>query len=39
MRKGNTELVEAINSVLANLTEEDFTNWMNEAIAVQPLSE
>ena len=39
VRKGNTELVEAINSVLANLTEEDFTNWMNEAIAVQPLSE
>ena len=39
VRKGNTELVEAINSVLANLTAEDFTNWMNEAIAVQPLSE
>lgn len=39
VRKGNTELVEAINSVLANLTVEDFTNWMNEAIAVQPLSE
>lgn len=39
VRKGNTELVEAINSVLANLTEEDFINWMNEAISVQPLSE
>lgn len=39
VRKGNTELVETINGVLANLTEEDFVNWMNDAIAVQPLSE
>ena len=39
MLKGNTELCDAINGVLAGLTEEDFTNWMNEAISVQPLSE
>ncbi|MDD6160682.1 MAG: transporter substrate-binding domain-containing protein [Oscillospiraceae bacterium] len=39
MLKGNTELCEKINGVLAGLTEEDFTNWMNEAISVQPLSE
>ena len=39
MLKGNTELCDAINGVLAGLTEEDFTNWMNDAIAVQPLSE
>lgn len=38
-RKGNTELVEAINSVLATLTVDDFETWMNEAIAIQPLSE
>lgn len=39
IQKGNDELTEAINGVLAGLTEEDFTNWMNDAIAVQPLSE
>jgi putative lysine transport system substrate-binding protein len=39
IQKGNTELLEAINSVLANLTEEDFTRMMNEAISVQPLSD
>ena len=39
MLKGNKELCDKINGVLANLTEEDFTNWMNQAIAVQPLSE
>lgn len=39
MLKGNTELAKDINGVLATLTEEDFTNWMNEAISVQPLSE
>ena len=37
--KGNTELCEAINGVLANLSEADYTEWMNQAIAVQPLSE
>ena len=39
MRKGNTELKEAIDGVLADMTEDDFTEIMNEAIAVQPLSE
>lgn len=39
IQKGNTALVDAINGVLAELTAEDFTDWMNQAIAVQPLSE
>ena len=39
VRKGNTELVEAINGVLANLSTDDFSSMMNDAIAVQPLSE
>ena len=39
VQKGNTELVEAINGVLANLSTEDFSSMMNDAIAVQPLSE
>ena len=39
LQKGNSELLEAINSVLESLTVEDFTNMMNEAISVQPLSE
>lgn len=39
IQKGNAELVEKINGVLATLTEEDFVKMMEEAIAVQPLSE
>ena len=39
VQKGSTELLDAINGVLATLTEEDYTNMMNEAISVQPLSE
>lgn len=39
VQKGNTELVDAINGVLAGLTVDDFTSMMNNAIAVQPLSE
>lgn len=39
VQKGNTELVDAINGVLAGLTVDDFTQMMNDAIAVQPLSE
>lgn len=39
VQKGNTELLNAINSVLAELTEEDFNTLMDEAISVQPLSE
>lgn len=39
LKKGNTELKNAIDSVLKDLTKEDFTRMMDEAIAVQPLSE
>jgi len=39
IQKGNSELVEAINGCLANLSNEDYTNMMNDAISVQPLSE
>lgn len=38
LKKGNTELLNAINGVLAELTVEDFERMMNEAISVQPLS-
>ena len=37
--KKNPELKEAINSVLATLTVDDFNRMMNEAIAVQPLAQ
>ena len=37
--KGNTELKEAIDSVLSTMTADDFNTLMNEAIAIQPLSE
>ena len=39
VKKGNTELLDGINSVLATLTTADFESMMKEAIAVQPLSE
>ena len=39
VQKGNTELLDALNSVLENMTEEDFSEMMDEAISVQPLSE
>lgn len=39
IKKGNTELVDAANAVLATLTVDDYTSMMNDAIAVQPLSE
>lgn len=38
MRKGNTELLESVNSVLETLTVEDFNRMMDEAISVQPLA-
>lgn len=38
LQKGNTELKDAINSVLAEMTPEDYTKMMDDAIAVQPLS-
>lgn len=39
LQKGNTELKDKINGVLATMTEDDYDEMMNEAIAVQPLSE
>lgn len=39
VKKGNTELLQALNTGLAELTVEDFERMMNEAISVQPLSE
>jgi putative lysine transport system substrate-binding protein len=39
MKKGSDDLKAAINSVLADMTEDDFKTMMNEAISVQPLSE
>lgn len=39
MQKGNTELKDAINGVLATMTVEDYTAMMQDAIKVQPLSE
>lgn len=39
LQKGNTELKDAINSVLAEMTEDDYNKMMEEAISVQPLSE
>lgn len=38
IKKGNTELKEALDSVLAKMTKEDFSNMMDEAIKAQPLS-
>ena len=37
VRKGNTGLVDAINSVLSTMTEDDFNALMAEAISVQPV--
>ena len=39
LKKGNTELKEKLDSVLSTMTEEDFTELMDRAISVQPLSE
>lgn len=39
MRKGNTELKEAIDGVLAGMTADDFNDLMAQAISVQPISE
>ena len=36
VKKGNTELTEAINSVLSTMTEDDFNALMDEAISIQP---
>lgn len=39
MQKGNSGLQKAINGVLATLTPDDFKDWMNQAIEVQPMNE
>lgn len=39
VQKGNTELLDGINSVLDTMTVDDYNEMMDEAIAVQPLSE
>ncbi len=39
VQKGNAELLDGINGVLAELTTDDYEDMMNEAISVQPLSE
>ncbi len=39
MMKGNTVLREAINSVLSEMTPDDFNDLMAYAISIQPLSE
>lgn len=39
VQKGNTELLDGINSVLAEMTTDDYNELMDEAIAAQPLSE
>ena len=38
LKKGNTELKDAINGILANMSKDDFNKMMEEAISVQPLS-
>jgi len=39
LMKGNTVLKEAIDAVLSKMTVEDFNTMMENAIAIQPLSE
>jgi putative lysine transport system substrate-binding protein len=39
VQKGNTELVDGINSVLSKMTTDDYNKMMDEAISVQPLAE
>ena len=36
VRKGDTELLDAMNEVLSAMTEDDFNALMEEAIAIQP---
>lgn len=38
VQKGNTGLIEAINSVLNTLSEDDYKDMMSQAISVQPLN-
>lgn len=38
LKKGNTELKDAINGVLATMDKDDYAKMMDEAISVQPLA-
>lgn len=38
LKKGNTQLKDAMNSVLSKMTKDDFSKMMDEAISVQPLA-
>ena len=38
LKKGNTELKDAINGVLATMNKDDYAKMMDEAISVQPLA-
>ena len=38
VKKGNKELVDAMNKVLGNMTDADFSKIMDEAIKKQPLA-
>ena len=38
VKKGNQELLNALNTALSGLTTEDFERMMNDAIKVQPLN-
>lgn len=39
VKKGNSELLDALNGALATLSVDDFESMMNEAISVQPLAQ
>lgn len=39
VQKGNTQLKDAINGVLSAMTEQDYNDLMDDAIAIQPLSD
>ena len=39
VQKGNTELKDAIDSVLKDMTADDFNKIMGEATKVQPIGE
>ena len=39
VKKGNTVLKDAIDSILSTMTADDFNALMDEAISIQPLSE
>ncbi|MGI5984305.1 MAG: transporter substrate-binding domain-containing protein [Clostridiales bacterium] len=38
VRKGNTELKNALDKVLSTMTEDDFNKMLDEAVAIQPMT-